>query len=228
MRLAWRCQEGSQLKEFCMPLSIESGDPGDAPLLAHWADVVSWKIPAWTKEKYLKASHSSKEDNKIWRAISTATSHEVYVLQRVDRTLLLSIYEQGRQVGQVNVHLWGELPQPQPAVVQRGCVPLEKAIAFIMPIVRMYCEGHVSGAVALKMLIHEKLQEEGLEKRRGVMKKPNSAAQDMANGEALKASKIGSKAGQAQGKRKAIETLSENIPIGIEETLEQITRDDWP
>eukprot|EP00973_Karenia_brevis_P057375 7980962-Karenia_brevis.AAC.1 len=67
----------------------------------------------WAKQQ--NGPSSSKSEGPLWEGVHSETwGNKIKIDQRVDRTLLLSVYEQGKQVRQVCCWDFGELPEPQP------------------------------------------------------------------------------------------------------------------
>ena len=107
-----------------------------SPLVATWADGVSWTVPGWSQKRYKEYCNRSRGRPKIerlWEGVALHTSHELYLAQRVDRVLLMSLYEQSKQIAQLRIDLFGSLPGEQPAQVDNACQPVQDALGFFPP-----------------------------------------------------------------------------------------------
>jgi hypothetical protein len=107
------------------------------------AGTISMVIPGLTFEglrKLSRAVHAAP--GRLWSQEHTSTKHRIYIEQRVDRKLLLSLYEQSKQRLQVRVDSFGQvadqtkqLPKDHPALV--------KALAFMVDIGTMFANGEI-------------------------------------------------------------------------------------
>ena len=87
------------------------------------------------------------------------------------------MYEQSKQICAVNVCDFGELPQPQPAVVADDNKTLLEAVKFLRPIAEAYAAGQIK-KTDLKNYKDEKLIEAGIKKpskSAKMMKRPSAA-----------------------------------------------------
>jgi hypothetical protein len=80
----------------------------------------------------------------LWSASHIGTHNALTISQRPDRSLLLSLYEQSKQVLQVRVGIFGPLPEPQPAVVPRSDETLQKALALLLPLAVRYSQAEIA------------------------------------------------------------------------------------
>jgi hypothetical protein len=102
-------------------------------------------------------------EQPLWSASHISTHNALTISQRPDRSLLLSLYEQSKQVLQVRVGIFGPLPDPQPAVVPRSDETLQKALAFLRPLAERYSKGEVD-TDALIAIRDDELSKLGLKK----------------------------------------------------------------
>ena len=58
--------------------------------------------------KAIAAVTGSLKHDVLWEAEHEITHHKIWMAQRVDRRLLLSVYEQSRQICQVRLDVFGE------------------------------------------------------------------------------------------------------------------------
>ena len=125
-----------------------------------WPDGDSWTSEKTVDEyKNGNSRHQSCESSHLWESTHFETHNKLYLAQRTDRTLLLSLYEQGHQIAQVNVATFGTLPAPQPGVVAKGHPTLEKAMNFMKPLAVAYATGEITDRAELKNAKAEKLKE---------------------------------------------------------------------
>ena len=98
----------------------------------------------------------------LWQGEHHASHHRLTMSQRTDRQLLLSVYEQGKQIMQIRMSLFGELPLPQPATIPRASEIVQKAVAFLQPLVEGYASGSIVDIAELKKQKDEKIAAQGL------------------------------------------------------------------
>ena len=71
---------------------------------AVWPDDSRTAIAELTLQAHQASHRPSPGASSAWQKLHTVTKNVISVRKRVDRSLLMSIYEQGAQVCQVNVH----------------------------------------------------------------------------------------------------------------------------
>ena len=145
--------------EFSLPPSVANLEDDD-DLEVAWLDGCTWKVPAWSVGRFRKfAQKGTKASGSgiLWKGEQKDSHHSLHLAQRCDRCLLLSLYEQGRQVAQIKVGDFGPLPLPQPGVVDKANKTLGLALAFMQPIAVMYEGGEFDDAKAMKAHIHAQL-----------------------------------------------------------------------
>jgi hypothetical protein len=98
----------------------------------------------------------------LWQGEHHASHHRLTISQRTDRQLLLSMYEQSKQILQIRMSLFGVLPLPQPATIPRGSEILAKAVAFLKPLAESYASGAIVDVAELKKRKDEKVAALGL------------------------------------------------------------------
>ena len=79
---------------------------------AKWLDGTWWVIEGETVETLRPKILGSSSSNKpaLWDGINCETRHDLKLVQRADRHLLLSLVEQSKQILQFRVDKHGELP----------------------------------------------------------------------------------------------------------------------
>ena len=142
------------VKVTSLPLEItEKAGPGD-PVVAEFADGDRHEIPGLSQGRLQSlvgrgggggGGRNPKESNVLWTGTHAETNHTITVAQRVDRALLLSVYEQARQVLMVRQNLFGPVPdEHQQSPLDDPT--LQKALAFTKKIAASYANGEVAVA----------------------------------------------------------------------------------
>ena len=145
VRLAWRSKGGNGDKEYSLPIRIQDDAKETDMLTASWNDGRPWHVSCMTVGTYKQGARKpSSSEAPLWIGTHNATKHKLVVVQRPDRNLLLSLQEQGKQRQQVRVDLFGPLPAPQPAVVDKSNPTIKAAAAFFVPLCEKYAEGELT------------------------------------------------------------------------------------
>ena len=90
------------------------------------------------------------------------SKHAVTVQKRVDRELLLAVYEQSREVAILRVDKFGPLPSPQPAQVDNLNPTLQAAWDFLRPYVLKWICGETESIMAMRAEIREAQKARGI------------------------------------------------------------------
>jgi len=142
-----------------------TGYQPEDPLIVQWADGVKWVVPDWTVARLesvmAKSSGSKPARPKLWESEHTVTHHEVHIAQRCDRSLLLSVFEQTRQIAQIRVIDFAApdtdmakfTSPPVALATDDPCV--QAALRFIVPFAKAYCNGELPTPAELKNKIGE-------------------------------------------------------------------------
>lgn len=138
--------KGTKGREMCVEIIIPDGALDDASPIARWADGFERKVPELVVGdlKMMQQPRSGTKDacEVYFEGQQHGTHHRVIVKKRTDRDLLVSLYDQTRQVLQVKA--------------SRFIGGVDEAGSFMVKIAKAYCEGTVD-ASGLK-----KLREDGL------------------------------------------------------------------
>jgi len=122
---------------------IRAGREEDV-VVARWADGHEHAIPGLTYTTLgdLMRGGQSVSQGPLWEGTHAKTMHKITVAQRVDRDLLVSVYEQSRQILQIKASKFGPLadehrqaPNDNPTI--------QKAMKFLEPLVLKYCAGEL-------------------------------------------------------------------------------------
>ena len=106
-----------------------------------------------------------KHDAPLWEMRHATSNNELTINQRTDRKLLLSLYEQSKQILQLTMENWGPLPGVQPSVVDRSDPTLKAALAFLTPIAEAYGRNEIHDVPLLKKIRNTKMKELGIKMR---------------------------------------------------------------
>lgn len=194
----------NQRKELAIEIAPNAGSLTE-PIVAVFKDGSRSTIADITYEEYLDAMACPRkrvaEDH--WSGEHITTKHALKIRTRADRGLLISLYEQGRQVCQVDVKKW------DPA---EGEVGTARAIEFMLPIATKYMNDLVERS-ALYALRDELLKAEfptraagkAAPKKRpaGAMETSNAQTENINNGPATSSSSSRTPAPDADGIRLA-------------------------
>ena len=161
-------------KELSQVPEVGDDAPEWQPIKATWPDGDEWEVPMVTKAAWRDISkpRSKQQEQPLWKSSHVVTNNTVWMAQRTDRSLLLSVYDQGRQIGQVRVDTFGELPEPQPAVVARNHPALMKAVDFFKPLAEAYSKGEIKDKEELKAQRDKLLKELGVKLKGNLRKRP--------------------------------------------------------
>jgi hypothetical protein len=112
-------------------------------VVANWPDGHTATIDTMTVDdlvQILSVSKAGKGPGDLWASTHTGTHNIVTIKQKVDRSLLIVIYDQKKQVCMVKANLFGtvederhQLPDSHPAV--------KAGLEFLTTIAVKYCEG---------------------------------------------------------------------------------------
>jgi hypothetical protein len=113
---------------------------------------------------------------KLWSREHSVTHHKVTLEQRVDRKLLLSLYEQSKQRLQVRIDSFGpvldqsrQLPSTDPV--------LQKALEFMIPMAQAFVNDEVD-LVGLRRMRNDSLAPPAKAKAKATMKRPATGSPD--------------------------------------------------
>ena len=151
-------------------------DP-DGPLPIMFPDGSTHELAEITIDKYRQLIGRAQNDNAamiLWKGETASTHHKLELRQRTDRFLLVSLFEQSRQVVQFRVDYFGRLPAdpPQPCMVPRGLKALEDCVQFAIPLCEMYAKEKLLDPQALKAARDQKFLEFGIGPRK-TQKRPS-------------------------------------------------------
>jgi hypothetical protein len=139
---------GNPNKETSLPIALGAETALDKMTLvqATFKDGSKAVVPGLTVASYrqlLKRGDGEKAKiDVLWSQSHVDTKHLIYMQQRIDRQLLLSLYEQTRQRLQIRVDVFGPVAE-QGRHLPRDDAVLAKALAFMVPIAEKFASGQV-------------------------------------------------------------------------------------
>ena len=87
---------------------------------------------------------STQSNEAIFEGQHSVTKNKLVVAQRADRQLLLSLYEQSKQICQIRVDRCGTLPGNQPATVPLETPALQTCIVFMTKVAQDYASDKIT------------------------------------------------------------------------------------
>ena len=123
---------------------VDNGQAGHAVVEAEFHDGSLNRVPGLTWEAFraLARDGKSRGMGSLLSLQHVKTKHAITIAQRVDRKLLLSIYEQGRQKLQINQELFGPVPD-QSTQSPISDATLAAALKFMTPIAERFAKNEL-------------------------------------------------------------------------------------
>ena len=165
-----------------MPLSVSEGGGDDDPVDACWADGSKIKVAQVTVKmlREIHATRSSQEHAPLWQGTHVGDHHSLVLRQRADRHLLLSLYEQTKQIAQFRVSHHGDIKPEDDGKTKDNTEPAVVACAaWARPYAEKYASGEIKEPSDLKKAIragYKALQQEAraADKRKSTKKSKRS------------------------------------------------------
>jgi hypothetical protein len=182
LMLAKRYKAGQEADaELSFPLDPKGGNVDDLVQAKFLSGVFT--VPGLTYRRLQsmrgERGAASAGTGKLWEQTHKATNHAIYIAQRVDRFLLLSVYEQTKQRLQIRVDRFGPV-KDQHAQEPLDSETLKKALAFLTPIAQKFADNELE-VKDLKAARDEKIANEAAPRsqvRARALKKRPAAARD--------------------------------------------------
>jgi len=154
-------------EELSLPIRVVAGSPDEigfvvkprtddadeSPLVARFADGVMHAIDGITVGQWraLAGQRRTRATNEPLLVLEHAqTHHRLCVQQRCDRELLLSCYEQSRQILQHRIDRFGILEEPQPRTMLNSHAAVQAALRHMGPLIERYAKGELKTVDDLK------------------------------------------------------------------------------
>jgi hypothetical protein len=149
--LAWRCPENHIIeknKELSMPLLTEELEAADETNLVKWTwsdghSIVFDFCTVGALKLKQRQNIAKLGAPCAWEGEHVVTHNRISVSQRVDRNLLLSIYEQNKQVGMLKMSHFGEIQNEHQQIEPTHPVAIA-AYKFFIPIAKAYAENTIT------------------------------------------------------------------------------------
>ena len=217
VQLAWRVPASTPegRKEPSMRPTADKSRPKD-PIVVRWADGYEHEISELTNEMLLEArcGEKKKEPTDVfWAGEDPSTHHALVVKLRKDgpHPLLMSLYEQGRQLDNIQVRLFDQnYEATEGAKVKAG--------KFMHGVAEAILAGKVDKK-DLKQYRRAKCNEENIQWRLGCMKKPAAAPSSSA-------AKRPAKAEPPADDEDVVSEETEGVPVNSEEAVSEGSPDD--
>ena len=145
VKLGWRVKSDDPdgIKEWSLPVTVPAGGAPTDPITVTYPDGTEQTVHEFTLSQLAGLEVGRKAEPPLWQGSHKTTHHKLVIDQRVDRLLLLSLYEQGKQVLQVGVKKFGEVPTGPPTRLAPTHPAVTRALKFIIPIAESYMEGAI-------------------------------------------------------------------------------------
>jgi hypothetical protein len=165
LMMGYRIAAKGKAKDYCMPIEshiFASASESDA-LVCRWEDGSSFEIESLTIGEYrsLTTSRGQKERDMLYEASHKGSNNRITIMQRVDKPLvgqpgssklLVSCYEQNRQILQVRLCDFGDVPGDGQCLDSKHPTVMA-AVAFMEPIVQQYVDDKIDVAAMKTMKI---------------------------------------------------------------------------
>ena len=164
-----------------MALTRPAGAKEEDEIWGIWPDGLEAPLGVTWKDYALRTpnmqSNSPNAQGPLYER-ENLSKHIVVVKQRVDRGVLVSVYEQGKQILQVSLSTFGDYGQNVKGYKQKqldNTHPVcQAALAFLKPIVDKFCEGKVARneLYALRNKLMDERNEDAKKKRKATSNQP--------------------------------------------------------
>jgi hypothetical protein len=144
MLLAFRKTSDTSSRQYSLPVELDDDQADTDKIIARWDDGSMFTIEDMTVQAYRQQAdqRGTKERDCLWTGSHTVTHHRLEIKQRPDKELknkplstklLMSLYEQGRQILQVRVCEFGHV-QGDGQCLSPEDKTIKAALAFMQPI----------------------------------------------------------------------------------------------
>jgi hypothetical protein len=140
-----RLSDGSGGSEPSLPLTApDNWDDSDIVQATWMTDPRVHEVPGLTIQrlKLLLMNRGGSSCGELWASTHAVTKHKIYIQQRVDRHLLVSLYEQTRQVLQLRLDLFGPIADQRQQLPKDSDI-VQKGVSLMQPIAEKFCRGDI-------------------------------------------------------------------------------------
>ena len=221
LRLGWRKKD-----DLDKELSLPPDDPsptadGNALMKVKFLDGTYGRIPlsvkAW-RDLMGRGKSAASKSTALYEEEHKESHHKVSLRQRVDQKLRLIMFDQAKQICQIRVDLFGELPVSTAEDGKAETLPADhpvmlKAVAFMKALVDRYCSGELKDDKDVKTARDSYMKEQGIAAQPKAKAKAKASVpkiEELANVKAEEASaKAKAKKTSSEKKEKAANTVKE-------------------
>ena len=183
--LAWRKKTGDpdSMKEYSLPPVLDNKAEDTSLVEAEFLDgtfVTLASLSVGNLKKHLQARRSGGSSEPLATCRHHSTHNILTISQRVDRVLLISMYEQARQILQVNANWFGDVPGQDAGacIVDPKNQVIQDALTFMNRLMPKYANGEIKDKEDLKKARDMDLVKygHGGPGKKKIIKKPAAAA----------------------------------------------------
>jgi hypothetical protein len=174
--LPYRCKKGSDYKEPGLAVKLVAGATDDDFIMGRWPDGSEHEIKDCTHGKFKDMSSNKRvQDGCLFMMEKADNKHKLTISQKIDRSLLMVLYEQGKFMLNFKLQIFGPIEDQNKRLASDD--PVCKAgLEFMKPIVMDYAAGKIIGKDGLKEAKDAKLEAMGLSSRPKLEPKKKPAA----------------------------------------------------
>ena len=166
-RLPYRRRAGEE-KETGLPIKLPHERADDDEVVGEWPDGHTHVIPGVTFGQ-LRSFKPTARTGVYYEKEHASTLHRITIVQKVDRSLLLAINEQDRQILMVKLNLFGHIDDEK-VRLQRGDPVLQAGLEFMATIADRYVRDEIKRR-DLKDVRNSALLDKGIDQTRSTVKK---------------------------------------------------------
>ena len=162
LQLGYRGPVGCALKDREMSYTVED-DPDqedDAGITVEFENGDKYQLKHITFG-HIRSANATPSQNVIWEAYHKKTKNKIWLAQRLDRPLLISVFEQGRQMTQIRADFFGVV-EDQSAFLPGDHEILKKAKEFFMPLLEDLLEDRIKDKHELQAAKKQKIKDLGM------------------------------------------------------------------
>lgn len=156
-RKVWRRKESARGSlgepEFAMEARRPEGAKDTDAVEAVWTDGHQQRVQGMMCIEYETLGKQRQDPSEMWVGERASNHNKLTVARKQDRSMLIILKEQGKQILQVNVKAWG--PEDDEASIK-------KAGEFMITIAKVYANGMVEPGQALKSFRDGQMKLQGL------------------------------------------------------------------
>ena len=125
-----------------LPLIVPPGSADSDIVVATWAGGHSHEVPGLSIGRLKEILGRGHSTGDLWCETHCESKHKLTVKQRVDRCLLLSLYEQQQQILQLRLNLFGKV-EDEAKQLPKEHPTLQKALSLLIPLATKYAKNEI-------------------------------------------------------------------------------------